>query len=181
MKILPILWESERLLIRDAVLDDVQYLRAVFNACSYVSKWDKTFYRETEEAFIKLVSKSLFPSQEATEIFKMQSVLTKSRPGIIGYFHLYHGAPRPEIVWISMFVLHPAYQQNRFGSELAQGLYEQIKILGAYSAIWVWVSLKNWPALHFWIDQDFDRVVKYEGDHVHAEDTHASLVLEKRL
>ena len=59
MKVLPESWGTERLFVRDATMGDVPHLRNVFNACSYVGEWDSTFYEETEEAFVHLVSKSL--------------------------------------------------------------------------------------------------------------------------
>jgi ribosomal protein S18 acetylase RimI-like enzyme len=181
MNFLPQVWETDRLSVRDATMADVPYLRNVFNACSYVGEWDSTFYEETEEAFIHLVSKSLGLNPTDREIFKMQSVTLRGMENIIGYFHLYHDAPMPRKVWISMFVVHPHFQKNRFGSELAYGIWNQFKQMGEYEAIWLKVCLKNWPALRFWIDMGWQTIVHYEGDTVLAEDTSASIVLEKKL
>jgi ribosomal protein S18 acetylase RimI-like enzyme len=162
-------------------MEDVPHLRNVFNACSYVGEWDSSFYEETEEAFIKLVSKSLGLNHTAKDIFKMQSVLLRGSKQIIGYFHLFHDAPIPRRVWISMFVVHPHFQQNRYGSELAYGIWEQFKHLGEYEAIWLRVCLKNWPALRFWIDMGWRTIVHYEGDSVMSDDTTAAVVLERKL
>jgi len=181
MKVLPHQWETDRLFIRDATMSDVPHLRKVFNACSYVGEWDNTFYEETEEAFIQLVSKSLGLNHTAKDIFKMQSVTLRGMDSIIGYFHLFHDAPMPRKVWLSMFVVHPHFQKNHYGSELAYGLCNQIKQLGDYEAIWLKVCLKNWPALRFWIDLGWQTIVHYEGDTVHSENTMASVVLEKKL
>jgi ribosomal protein S18 acetylase RimI-like enzyme len=181
MKILPASWDTERLVVRDATMQDVPRLRNVFNACSYVGEWDSTFYEETEEAFIQLVTKSLHFNHTNHEIFKMQSVLLRGGSDIIAYFHLFHDSPMPHRVWISMFVVHPHYQKNRYGSELAYGICDQFRQLGEYEAIWLKVCLKNWPALRFWIDMGWRTIVHYEGDTVLADDTMASIVLEKKL
>jgi RimJ/RimL family protein N-acetyltransferase len=133
MKVLPESWETERLVIRDAMMEDVPQLRNVFNACSYVGEWDNSFYIETEEAFNKLVMKSLGLNHTAKDIFKMQSVFLHGGKDIIGYFHLFHDAPIPRRVWISMFVVHPHYQKNRYGSELAYGIWEQFKQMGEWA------------------------------------------------
>jgi len=181
MKVLPEKWETERLSVRDATMADVPYLREVFNAVSYVGEWDKTFYEETEEAFVQLVSKSLFLNHNSTEIFKMQSVFLRGGEDIIGYFHLFHDAPMPRHVWISMFVMHPHFQKNMYGSELAHGIWDQFKQLGEYDSIWLRVYLKNWPALRFWIDMGWRTIIRYEGDTVHADDTKAAVVLERKI
>jgi len=181
MKVLPENWKTERLMVRDATMGDVQSLRNVFNACSYVGEWDSTFYEETEEAFVQLVSKSVRFDHTDNEIFKMQSVLLRGSENIIGYFHLFHNAPMPQLVWISMFVVHPHFQKNRYGSELAYGIWDQLRQLREYEAIWLKVYLKNWPALRFWIDMGWHTIIRYEGDSVHADDTMAAVVLEKKL
>jgi ribosomal protein S18 acetylase RimI-like enzyme len=181
MKILPESWGTDRLMVRDATMEDVPHLRNVFNACSYVGEWDNTFYEETEEAFIKLVSKSLGLNHTANDIFKMQSVFLRGGADIIGYFHLFHDAPMPHRVWISMFVVHPHFQKKRYGSELAYGIWDQFRQLGEYEAIWLRVSLKNWPALRFWIDLGWRTIVHYEGDTVLADDTMAAIVLERKF
>ena len=181
MKILSENWGTDRLMVRDATMEDVPHLRNVFNACSYLGEWDNKFYEETEEAFIQLVSKSLHLNHTTQEIFKMQSVLLRGGTDIIGYFHLFHDAPMPRRVWISMFVVHPHFQKNHYGSELAYGIWDQFRHMGEYEAIWLKVCLKNWPALRFWIDMGWRTIVHYEGDTVHADDTMAAVVLEKKL
>ena len=167
MKVLPETWETDRLLIRDAMMEDVPRLRNVFNACSYVGEWDNSFY--------------IGLNHTAKDIFKMQSVFLRGGKDIIGYFHLFHDAPIPHRVWISMFVVHPHYQKNRYGSELAYGIWEQFKQMGEYEAIWLRVCLKNWPALRFWIDMGWRTIVHYEGDTVLADNTMAAVVLERKL
>jgi ribosomal protein S18 acetylase RimI-like enzyme len=46
-------------------------------------------------------------------------------------------------MWISMFVVHPHFQKNRYGSELAYGILDPFRQLGEYEAIWLKVCLKK--------------------------------------
>jgi len=181
MKVLPESWETEHLHIRDCALSEVKRLQEVFNACAYVGRWDKTFHVETEETFINLISTSLSGGDNLDKPFKMQSIRMKGNTEIIGYFHMYYRSPRPDIVWMSMFVIHPNCQKFHFGSEVVARLSEQIKQIDEYTAIWLEVYLKNWPALRFWIMMGFTSIIEYRGDKIPADDSFASLVLEKRL
>ena len=181
MNVLLAHWETQNLIIQDSVLDEVGQLRDVFNSCSYAGKWDKTFIVESEDAFVQLVSKSLNRGESSHELFQMQSVRLKGRPEIVGYFHLYYGVPKSDIVVMSMFEIHPDYQKRHFGAEIVTELAAQLKQFGDYASIWGQVYLKNWPALRFWMRVGFTTIIEYRGDKIHAEDTHASLILEKRL
>ena len=181
MKVLRQQWETPRLIVQDSGLGEVGRLREVFNACCYAGKWDKSFTMESDEGFVQLVSKSLARGEGGNEHFQMQSMHLRERPEIVGYFHLYFGVPRPETVVISMFVLHPDYQNHQFGSEVVKGLVEQLKELGAYTSTLLQVYLKNWPALRFWLKAGFTTIVEYRGDKVHSEDSFASLILQKSL
>ena len=57
--LLPFRWETERLLMQDGQLEEVPRLTAIFNACSYVGPWDKTFQVVPEAEVAGLVTKSL--------------------------------------------------------------------------------------------------------------------------
>ena len=174
-------WETPNLVIQDSALGEVNQLRDVFNSCSYAGEWDRTFTVEPEESFVELVAKSLARGGDSREAFQMQSVRLNGRQRIVGYFHLYFGVPKAEVVVISMLTIHPDYQKRHLGSEIVMGLAEQLRSLGDYTAIWLQVYLKNWPALRFWMKAGFTTIVEYRGDKVHSKDSFASLVLEKKL
>ena len=52
----------------------------------------------------------------------MQTIRSIKTGEIVGYFHLTHGAPENNTVWISMFVIHPKFQGRGFGQETIEGL-----------------------------------------------------------
>ncbi len=178
--LLPATWETARLSIKDVMLDEVALLTALYNTCSYAEPWDPTFHTVPESELAELVNESL-SSEPAHRRFKLQTIRRKSDDTLVGYFHLYHGVrPRPDLAYISMFVLHPNQQQQQYGSEVAQGISDHLRALG-YPAIQLDVYLKNWPALRFWIKQGFTKIDDLQGDRVHGADAHAQLRLEKTL
>jgi ribosomal protein S18 acetylase RimI-like enzyme len=178
MGILPSAWETERLIVTDSRLEEVARLRDVFNACAYVGQWDPTFYVVGTEEITELVAMSLAAEGKTMPHFRMQSVHLKAAEGLIGYFHLTQGEPEADLIWLSMFVIHPDYQARQYGAEVIAGLKHRLSRLNGYRAVRLEIYLKNWPALRFWLGQGFSKIVGYEGDKIHAAETQASLVLE---
>ncbi|MCE7985386.1 MAG: N-acetyltransferase [Caldilinea sp. CFX5] len=180
LTLLPATWETARLTVNDVTLQEVAPLTALYNACSYAEPWDPTFHTIPEAELAELVNESLSNAAEHSR-FKLQTIRRKADGALVGYFHLHHGVrQRPELAYISMFVLHPDQQQQQYGSEVVQGISDQLRALG-YPAIQLDVYLKNWPALRFWIKQGFTKIDDLRGDRVHSADAHAQLRLEKTL
>ena len=179
---LPPEWSTQRVRIRDSKLEDVPRLTAVFNACHYVAPWDATFQLVAESELAELVQKSLSTAGE-TAAFRLQYMESIDGRSPIGYFHLQHHSPRlpqADTAFISMFVIHPDHQGQRYGQEVADGLVRQLAELG-YATVWLEVYLKNWPALRFWLQQGFNKIIEYDGDKQFSESAQATLVLAKQL
>lgn len=179
---LPAQWSSDRLSVSDSTLVDAGRLTAIFNACSYAELWDPTFHLIEEDELRGLIKRSL-STAEADRYFRLQAIRVTGQDDPIGYFHLSHWSPRlpqTNTAFISMFVIDPAHQRQGYAQEIVAGLAECLAQLG-YSAIWLEVYLKNWPALRFWIQQGFTHIIEYEGARTHSEAAHASLILERRL
>ena len=175
---LPPAWTTGRVEVRDATAGDTPALTAIFNACAYVEPWDPTF-RPVEQAEIgKLVRRSLADDEHAN--FRLQAL--RPRPGgqPFGYFHLFHGAPQPNVCWISLFVVHPDFQGQHLAQEVVNGLAYHLREAG-YQAIWLEVYLRNWPALRFWTNAGFTTIVAYEGDKEPGEGRAARLMLARPL
>jgi ribosomal protein S18 acetylase RimI-like enzyme len=174
--LLPSRWETARLVIQDSTLEVVPQLHEIFTACSYLGAWDPTFQIVPKEEIAGLVSKSLHPKNEGP-IFRLQGLFSKERGRSVGYFHLSHEAPQPGLAWISMFVVHPDFQGQKFASEVVNGVSTLFQGFG-YSAIQLRVYLRNLRALRFWVSMGFRRIIAYEED---ATRSYESLKLEKRL
>jgi diamine N-acetyltransferase len=178
---LPPGWSTERLVIRNAVLEEVPELRATYNACGHLEALDPTFSEASEQTVRELVSRSLMRTGDVSEPFHLQSIRLSETGELLGYFHLSYEHPRPCTVWISMFVLHPKHQASGYGTEVVRGLLAELRDRGAYEAVWLRVYLKNWTALRFWIRCGFTEIVQYDGDTAWGPERVASLVLAHRL
>lgn len=178
---LPTTWQTARFVVQNVALEESGRLREVYNSCNYVQPWDKTFYLVSEEEIRELVGKSLAFGGTPEDRFQMQAIRRRETGEIIGYFHLTHGRPKPHIAFISMFVVAADYQKDKVASEVAAGLWEQLRQAGECTVVWLEVFLKNWPALRFWINNGFTTIIDYEGAAVMSEEAYASMVLEKGL
>lgn len=185
---LPEQWQTDRLLLRDVTNADSARLLAVFNANAHIGVWDPTFQPVAMSEMAGVVADSLAHRNARNHAFQMQAICAHGKDQthddmeeIIGYYHMVFGAPQPDIIWVSLFVLDPAVQNRRYGSEVLAGLRSQWRALRDYRAVWVEVWLKNWPALRLWAKGGFDRIIKFGGDPVLTPDGNASVVLEQRV
>jgi diamine N-acetyltransferase len=174
-------WETNRLVVHTSEMEEVTELLAVFNSCAYVEPWDPTFRPVKAEEIAQLVSSSLGIGENPDERFRIQTIRLKEGHEIIGYFHVYHRVPHPDTVWISIFLVRQDIQKQRFGQEVFDGLVDQLRSVGGWNGIWLKVYLKNWPALRFWTRNGFTQIKEVRGDAQYSENTHAALVLEKKL
>ena len=174
---LPGQWATKRVAVRDGAAEDVGQLTAIFNACNYVESWDPTFHRVEQPEIGKLIKRSQTTEEHAG--FRLQALRLRAG-ALFGYFHLFHGAPQPDVCWISMFVIHPDYQGQHLAQEVVNGLAYHLREAG-YRAIWLEVYLRNWPALRFWTIMGFTRIVAYEGDKEPGEGKQARIMLELSL
>jgi ribosomal protein S18 acetylase RimI-like enzyme len=175
-------WFTEHVHIKDCSIQDVSLLTEIFNSCNYIEPFDPTFSIVDENEIKLLVEKSLSETDE-NKGFRLQCLEVIDSKKIIGYFHLQHYSPRlpqPATAFISMFVIHPEFQGKRFAQEVVEGLSKQLADYG-YIAIWLAVYLKNWPAIRFWLQQGFNKIIEYDGAKQFSETDQASLTLEKRL
>ncbi len=175
---LPTEWTTPRVAVCDAADDDTPALTAIFNACAYVQPWDPTFHPVDLPEIGKLVKRSLSDDDHAN--FRLQTLRPRDGGAPFGYFHLFHGAPQPDVCWISMFVIHPDFQGQHLAGEVVNGLAYHLRQAG-YRAIWLEVYLRNWPALRFWTIMGFTTIVGYEGDKAPGEGRQARLMLERPL
>jgi GNAT superfamily N-acetyltransferase len=181
MQSLPSEWFTERLRVRTAGRADVRALHAVFHACRHLEPLDPTFAEASEETIRGLVARSLARSEDGSEAFHLQSIQPREGTELLGYFHLSYSQPRPETVWISMFVLDPTHHRNGYGAEVVRGLLTGIRSAGPYRAVWLRVYRKNRAALRFWARTGFTEVVRFDPAGVPEREMAASLVLAHRL
>ena len=186
MQALPTIWTTDRLIMRDSVLEEAERLCEIFNANQHIGPWDPTFQVIDTAEIERLIHMSNLREEPGHDNFQMQSVYEHEAGQIIGYFHCYHGVAKDDIrhddiSFISMFVLDPKWQQHGYGGEIVDNLVDLSQSLGDRASLGVRVYLKNWPALRFWTNQNFRHIARMDGDREHGPDTHASFVLFNKL
>ena len=182
MMSLPVLWTTERLIIRDSGPEEIDDLRDIFNANSHIGPWDPTFTVIASDEIRRLVEQSEARHQPNGENFQMQTIFIQESSERMGYFHIYHGEPKqPRLVFISMLTIRPECQKHGYGREVIEGVVDTCRQMGDRDVIGVRVYLKNWPALRFWTGMGFKEIERIDGDKTLSEPAQASVVLLNRL
>lgn len=177
-------WETPRLTVSDSVLPDLPELDRILIDCAYIEDWSGWKYEHphdpSEKTMRPMLEEGELPPNGSKEFFRLQSIrLSQSKP-IIGFLAVYHGYPKEDIFWILYLYIHPNYQGKGYGQECMRELSEEITHLG-YSGIRLVVDLKNWPAIRFWVQDGFNKIVEMMGDKVISDTTFSHFILEKSL
>ncbi len=181
VNLIPNQWETQHLVVKDSIVDDLPEIDQVATACAYIEAWSgwKSEPGAAKSMLHVLIGEELPPDGDK-EYFRMQSFRLGDTRQMIGFLAMYHGFPTENIAWITYLFIHPDFQGKGYGQELVCGLSDKVKSLG-YTAIRLVVDVKNWPAMRFWVKEGFDRIIEYKGDKVLSDDTYAHLILEKTL
>ena len=180
--LLPTQWATQRLRVKDSTPDDVPELQKIYDACAYIEEWTGlTATDETEQPILSALMGGDLPPNGSKEFFRLQSVELSGTSQLIGYLQMYHGYPTADVFWVATLAIHPRFQGMGYGQELVCGLTKAVSELGDFGTIRLGVALKNWPALRFWTQAGFDKIVGIKGDKIHADKTFAFVTLEKSL
>ncbi|SFJ16751.1 GNAT family N-acetyltransferase [Thermoflavimicrobium dichotomicum] len=181
MQLIPDYWETRRLYIRDAIMDqDLEYLQSLYDKSAYIGKWDNHRRNVEDQYIFRCLTEGDLPPNGRKELFKVQPIFHKESNEMMGLIFLYHGYPSPDILWIAFFFISQEYQAQKYGQEVIQQLFHGAR--GAnYTKVRLGVALKNWPALRFWTRLGFNRIIGVFGDPIHSEYTFSSVVLEASL
>jgi diamine N-acetyltransferase len=187
--ILPDQWQTHHLVVKDSVLVDIPELDQVSHACAYMEEWSGWKQEDhsgwiaeynPEQSTLAFITEGELPPNGSKEFWRVQSLRLSDTGQMIGFLAVYHGYPTANFVWINYLLIHPDFQGKGFGQELVRGLCDEVQSLG-YPGMRTLVDVKNWPALRFWVQQGFDKIIQYHGDKVISENTFAHLTLEKML
>jgi len=177
-------WKTQRLTVNDSVLPDLPELDQILMACSYIEEWSGWRHEHPESQFDKsmrpLMMDGELPPNGSKEFFRLQSIRLSEAERIIGFLAIYHGFPTTNIAWILYLYIHPDCQGKGYGQEFVRELSEQLRRLG-FTGMRLVVDVKNWPAMRFWVQEGFDKIIEMVGDKVISEETFAHLILEKSL
>ncbi len=178
--LLPTQWTTQRLRVKDSTLDDVPELQKIYDACAYIEEWTGlTAADETEQPILSALMGGDLPPNGSKEFFRLQAIELRGTSQLIGYLQMYHGYPAADIFWVAVLAIHPRFQGKGYGQEVVHSLIKTVGELRAFGKIQLGVALKNWPALRFWAQAGFDKIVRIKGDKIHSDKTFAFVTLEK--
>lgn len=172
-------WSTERLLIRRAILDDVNELNRICNS------WDDKIYLEGDkfqDGYIENCIKNgdLPPIENANRINYSMMTIQNTDDQIMGFFDLYHGYPDKDTIWIGIFVIDKDMQGKKYGQEVIRSFCDECK-KSDWRSIGLGVYLKNWKGLRFWNNNGFNKIICINGDKEYGENTFALIGLSKEL
>ncbi len=174
-------WTTSRLMISNSTIQESRALYKIAQSCAEFLElegisgiFDPSFFEHT-------IEHGDLPPDGSKDLYSIQTMRLKDSDGIIGYAEYYHGYPEKGILWINSLAVHRDFQCRGFGREFVAGLMEKARRLMNIEEIQVGVSLKNWPAVKFWVRCDFREIVRYWGDDRHGPRTNAGLVLSLKL
>jgi ribosomal protein S18 acetylase RimI-like enzyme len=179
MKPLPSSWETERVRVADATDGDLPDLRRVHDETSYISEW--TGYKsESADPMAGELRHEHLPPNGKADRHRVQTLREKVSGEAVGFLVYYHGYPEDSVLWLATLAVAPGFQRTGLGAEVVRGFRAEATAAG-FDRIGLAVSIKNWPALRFWIACGFDRAVKLVGPELCREDTFATLTLHSIL
>jgi ribosomal protein S18 acetylase RimI-like enzyme len=180
--LIPHEWATACLTARDSTLDDVPALQRIYDTVPEVREWMGAAKEgEPEPTMGSALAEGALPPDGSRERFRLQSILLADTGQVIGFLAVYHGFPEEDVFWVTVLALDPAFQHVGYGKELVRGLDAAVRQLGTCTRMRLFASLKNWPALRFWTQAGFDRIVMIAGDKIYTDEADAHVMLERSL
>ena len=179
LNIIPNQWETQHLVVEDSILAELHELDQILAACAYIEEWSGWKAEDRPgKSILSVFTEGELPPNGSKEFLRLQSLRLSDTGQMIGFLEMYHGFPTANIVWIVYLAIHPDFQGKGYGQELVGGLSDKVKSLG-FTGMRLLVDVKNWPALRFWVQGGFDKIIQIQGDKIMSEKTFTHLILEK--
>lgn len=173
-------WKTERLIIRDANLYDVDRLQEIYMQSQKSAEGWTRDDELTPDYILNGVNKGHLPPNGRKEFYKIQVITHKDSMEIMGFTEFYHGYPDKEVLYIATLLLCKDYRNNHYGQEVINELCKRARDLEFHQAR-LGVTLRNWLGIYFWTKLGFDKIIKFCGDKVLAKDSFATLELGRDL
>ena len=176
--LIPLLGETERLIIKDSTMDECVALQQLNEISDYIADW--VGWKTPPDYVYKCLTEGCLPPGGKKELFQSKSIYNKSNHQLIGFSELYHGYPEKDVYYIGWLFIHPDYQHNGYAQEFVDCIIGEAAKLG-FTELRIGVHLKNWPALRFWTQLGFDKILGIGGDKEHSEKTFSTIILQRKL
>ncbi|MCD1260016.1 GNAT family N-acetyltransferase [Paenibacillus athensensis] len=166
------IWQTEKLLITDIALEEIHDLQHLYETSSNLLHWDG---REPDPAYVnQCYHVGDLPPDGLKENYKLQAI--KRGKELVGFISLYHGYPHADTAYLSFLCMGNHFKGRGYGREVVQQLVSELQALH-FKEIRINVSLKNWQALRFWIQNGFTKLNGMYGDREYSKEATGSLEL----
>ncbi|WP_078551975.1 GNAT family N-acetyltransferase [Bacillus alkalicellulosilyticus] len=177
-KIISSQWDTERLVIKDLLEEDIETMQKLYEQGSYRHKWDGQTL--DKEYVYRCFTVGDLPPNGSKENFKIQAIHRKDTNSIVGILTSYHGFPNAKTFYINYLYIDQKEQKQGFGREVITRLLDMVKE-NEYVEVRANVALKNWTALRFWTSLGLNKINGIFGDKELSPDSFADVELCKEL
>jgi ribosomal protein S18 acetylase RimI-like enzyme len=119
--------------------------------------------QEPSDYFSMCINKGDLPPLEGAskDNYQLYSIFFQDQ--LIGYFDCYHGYPRKDYLWISIFVIDQTLSGYGHGSEVVK-MIESMFLSESYPTLALGVKTKNTLGLKFWTKVGFREILGVYGE-----------------
>ena len=167
--------ETERLLIKPAVFEDLAALNEIYEQTKEYFSFDPSHTFVTPE---NCLTEGDLPPGGIKENYEIYTINENGK--VIGYFDFYKGFPQKGIAFISLMFISANKRKCGYGKEVADAVCKYFKKIGI-NEVRLAVSLKNWSGLKFWYKCGFDKITLVAGDNIFSVEGYGCLELKKSL
>lgn len=172
------LGETKRLIIKDSSMNECVALQQLNESSDYIADW--VDWKTPPDYVYKCLTEGCLPPGGKKEQYLSKSIYIKNPFQLIGFSELYHGYPKNEVLYIGWLYIHHDHQHFGYAQEFVNYIIEEAAKLG-FTESRIGVHLKNWPALRFWTQLGFDKILGIGGDKKHSEKTFSTISLQRYL
>jgi len=151
--------------------DDLQEL---INSIIYITKFSG--YSENWSAEEAITNPEL-PANGKKENVRLECVYDENNE-MVNFCEYYIDN---ETIFLGGFYIKQNKQKNGLGKIILNMYENKWKTDKKYSRIILNVDIKNWTAIRFWVNNGYNKIIKWIGDFEYSDTTYAMLRLEKQL
>ncbi|MGI9281727.1 MAG: GNAT family N-acetyltransferase [Endozoicomonas sp.] len=166
-------WHSENIKVSTFSEHEIPLLKTIFEQNASVSERDPSFGVWSMDVY-----QSIYEEHQKDHFFLRKIMDSDDRAA--GYFHCNYHQARKGVCWISMLSISPEFQGKQLGRHTFESIEQQVRSIPGIQEFWLEVYTRNQAALHFWVRQGFNRIVKVRDETVEG-DTLSSMILSKSV
>lgn len=177
-------WKTERLNVKDSILDEVPGLQKINDAVPQTQGWMVVEGQDVVDcSMLSAFQNGVLPPvpNRSKAYFRLQSIRLTNSDELIGFLGVYHGFPQANVFWINTLTFHPDFQRQGYGSELLNGLIQIVKELESYTCMRSYVAHNNLPSLRMCVKVGFNKMLEIAGEQISSENTEVHILLEKTI